>query len=255
VFSTHPDNDTRLKEVVAAARRTPGAGQPRPDSRDAYLQRIAGLPLGPSREQGVVKGSRFYHGTLGMTVAFPTGWSVANQPTKVVASTPQKDAFLQLTAVPPPPGVEPRELLARSLPGVPLSGGEPLRVNGLPGYTAIAREVSLPWGNRGPARAAVVYYNGLAYVFTGASRLTAAFAANDALFMSSIKTFRRLRDDEWTLAEPRRIKLIRATPATRIATLAASSPIERYPAERLRLLNDLYPDREPVPGRWLKIVE
>jgi predicted Zn-dependent protease len=255
VFSTHPDNDTRLKEVVAAARRTPGAGQPRPDSRDAYLQRIAGLPLGPSREQGVVKGSRFYHGTLGMTVAFPTGWSVANQPTKVVASTPQKDAFLQLTAVPPPPGVEPRELLARSLPGVPLSGGEPLRVNGLPGYTAIARDVSLPWGNRGPARAAVVYYNGLAYVFTGASRLTAAFAANDALFMSSIKTFRRLRDDEWTLAEPRRIKLIRATPATRIATLAASSPIERYPAERLRLLNDLYPDREPVPGRWLKIVE
>ena len=42
---------------------------------------------------------------------------------------------------------------------------------------------------------------------------------------------------------------------TRIATLAASSPIEKYPAERLRLLNDLYPDREPTPGQWLKIVE
>src|SRR5690606_23278866 len=109
-------------------------------------------PLGPSREQGVVKGSRFYHGTLGMTVAFPTGWIVDNQPTKVVASNPQKDAVLQLTAVPPPPGTKPQELLARSFGGTPLSGGEPLTVNGLAGYTAVARDIGLPWGNRGPAR-------------------------------------------------------------------------------------------------------
>jgi predicted Zn-dependent protease len=43
--------------------------------------------------------------------------------------------------------------------------------------------------------------------------------------------------------------------AMRIATLAARSPIEKYPAERLRLLNDLYPDKEPTPGQWLKVVE
>jgi predicted Zn-dependent protease len=255
VFSTHPDNDTRLKEVVASARKTPGAGEQRPDGRDAYLQRITGLPLGPSREQGVVKGSRFYHGTLGMTVAFPTGWVVQNQPTKVVASTPQKDVFLQLTAVPPPPGVRPNELLARGMPGVPLKSGEPITVNGLQGYTAVASSVGLPWGNQGPARAAVVFFNGLAYVFTGASRLNGAFAANDALFLSSIKTFRRLRDDEFPLTEPNRIKVIRATASTRIAALAAASPIEKYPVERLRLLNDLYPDREPAPGQWLKVVD
>jgi predicted Zn-dependent protease len=255
VFSSHPDNDTRLKEVVAAAGKTPGAGDQRPDGRDAYLQRIAGLPLGPSREQGVVKGSRFYHGTLGMTVAFPTGWIVDNQPTKVVASTPQQDAVLQLTAIPPPPGAKPQELLARSFGGTPLSGGESLTVNGLQGYTAVARDIGLPWGNRGPARGAVIYYNGLAYMFTGASRLTGAFAANDALFLSSIKTFRRLRDNELQLAEPQRIKLVKATASTRIAALAAASPIEKYPAERLRLLNDLYPDKEPRPGSWLKVVE
>jgi predicted Zn-dependent protease len=32
-------------------------------------------------------------------------------------------------------------------------------------------------------------------------------------------------------------------------------PIEKYPAERLRLLNDLYPDKEPVAGQWLKTVQ
>ena len=254
VFSTHPDNDTRLREVVTAA-RTAGGGEARPDGRDAYLQRIVDLPLGPSREQGVVRGSRFYHGTLGVTVAFPSGWTVQNQPTKVVATNPQKDAFLQVSAVPPAPGVQPRELLAKTLPQVPLSGGEPLEVNGLQGYTAIGRDVGLPWGNRGPVRSAVVYYNGLAYVFAGGTRLNAAFAGTDPLFISSIKTFRRLRDNELRIAEPNRIRLVKVATGTTIATLAAASPIEKYPAERLRLLNDLYPNKEPTVGQWLKVVE
>ena len=254
VFSTHPDSDTRLREVVMSANKA-GGGEARPEGGEAYLQRITGLPLGPSREQGVVRGSRFYHGTLGMTVAFPTGWAVQNQPTKVVASSPQKDAFLRLNAVPPPPGVQPREMLARTLSGVSTSGGESLEVNGLQGYTAIARDVALPWSNRGPARAAVVYYNGLAYVFIGATRLNAAFSGSDPLFMSSIKTFRRLRDNELQLSEPNRIRLVKVNTGTQIAALAARSPIEKYPAERLRLLNDLYPDKEPTPGQWLKIVE
>jgi predicted Zn-dependent protease len=255
VFSTHPDSDTRLREVVVSASKAAPATTPLPPGRDAYLKRIDGLPLGPSREQGVVRGSRFYHGTLGMTVAFPSGWAVQNQPTKVIAMSPQKDAYMQVSAAPPPPNVQPRELLARGLPGITLSDGEELSVNGLKGYTAVARDMTLPWGNRGPARTAVVYYNGLAYVFTGATRLNAGFTGTDPLFLSSIKTFRRMRDNEFRLAEPNRIRLRKADGATRIATLAASSPIEKYPAERLRLLNDLYPDKEPVAGQWLKVVE
>jgi predicted Zn-dependent protease len=255
VFSTHPDNDTRLKEVVATADKAGGSGEPRPDGHDAYLRRVDGLPLGPSREQGVVRGSRFYHGTLGITIAFPSGWTVQNLPSKVVASSPQKDTFLQLTAAPPPPGVQPRELLARSLAGVTLSEGQALQVNGLEGYTAIGRDVNLPWGNRGPVRSAAVYFNGLAYLFNGGTRLTAAFSAGDPLLLSSIKTFRRLRDNELRLAEPSRIRLLKAGPGTRIETLARSSPIEKYPVERLRLLNDLYPDKEPAAGQWIKVVE
>jgi predicted Zn-dependent protease len=254
LFSTHPDNDTRLREVVASA-GTAGAGAKLPDGRDAYLKRIDGLPLGASREQGVVRGSRFYHGTLGITLAFPSGWVVQNLPTKVVGHTPQKDAVLQVSAAAPPQGVQPRELLAKTLAGVPLAAAEPIEVNGLRGYTAVARDVALPWGNRGPARYAVVYYNGLAYLFMGATRLNAAMDATDPLFLSSIKTFRRLRENEFKFAEPNRIRLVRAGPGTRIETLAARSPIEKYPVERLRLLNDLYPDREPAPGTWLKVVQ
>jgi len=254
VFSTHPDNDQRLREVVSAAGKA-GGGEGRPDGAEAYLRRIEGLPLGPSREQGVVRGSRFYHGTLGVTTAFPSGWAVQNLPKKVVATSPSRDAVLQLSALPPPPGVAPRDLLSRSLAGVPLSNVEPLQVNGLDGYTAIAREVALPWGNRGPARYAVVYYNGLAYVFMGATRLASALPSSDPVFLSSIKTFRRLKDNEFELAEPDRIALIKAGPQTRIEALAAGQTAGKYTVERLRLLNDLYPDREPQAGQWLKVVD
>jgi predicted Zn-dependent protease len=44
-------------------------------------------------------------------------------------------------------------------------------------------------------------------------------------------------------------------PGTRIEQLAKGSPIVQYPVERLRLLNDLYPDKEPTPGEVVKVVD
>jgi predicted Zn-dependent protease len=49
--------------------------------------------------------------------------------------------------------------------------------------------------------------------------------------------------------------VIQAGPDTRIDQLAQKSPNTKYPAAELRLLNDLYPDKEPTPGQKLKVVE
>jgi predicted Zn-dependent protease len=255
VFATHPDNDTRLKEVVKAAHKVePDGATPRPDGRDVYLDHVKGMAFGSSAAQGMVRGSRFYHADMGFTLAFPSAWRIDNTPSKVAAFPAQKDQFLELYAMPVPPNVEPREFLTKNLSGTTLSSAGTLQANGLNGYTAIAREVPLPWGNRGPARFAVVYLNNMAYVFRGATRQASAFAAADPLFLSSIKTFRRLKDNEFSLAEPTRIELVKATPRTRIEDLAQTSPIRSYPAEQLRLLNDLYPNKEPVAGQTLKVV-
>ena len=254
VFSTHPDNDERLQQVVASASAA-GSGQGRPDGRAVYLQKITGLPVGPSQAQGMVRSSRFYHADLGFTMAFPAGWKVDNQPSKVIGAPPGQDTYLQLSAMAVPQGTSPRDFLARNLGNVSVSKAEPLKVNGLDGYTAVANSVPLPWGNRGPTRFAVIYYNNLAYVFVGASKLGTLFPANDPLFMSSISTFRRLRHNEFELGEPDRIRVILVPEGTRMADLARRSPIKRYPIERLRLINDLYPDKEPVAGQQLKIVD
>jgi predicted Zn-dependent protease len=253
VFATHPDNDTRLREVVQSAQKF-STGQPGDDLALPYLRNIEGLAIGSSRAQGVVRGTRFYHANFGFTVAFPTGWSVQNQADRLTALSPQKDSMIQLTTEAPPPNTGPRELLARLLAGAGSGQGEELEINGLRAYSAVVRSAKTPFG-QGPVRYVVIFYNNLAYVFAGASKASTAVPTADPVIVSSIKTFRRLRANEFALAEPYKIKLVQASTNARIADLAKGSPLEKYPVESLRLYNDLYPDKEPQPGQTVKIVQ
>ena len=253
VFASHPDNDTRLHEVVKEAHKI-NVTEQRPDNRDVYLSHVDGLAVGSSRAQGVVRGSRFYHGDLGITMAFPSGWVVDNQPSKVIAYTQAKDSMIDVSAQPPPQNVAPKEFLGKLLQGTPTTSAQPLDVNGLPGYVATVRSIGLPWGNQGPAMVAVVYFNNLAYVFKGAPRQAAGLSSFEPVFLSSVKTFRRLKDNEFQQADPDHVKVIVAGQGTTIEQLAKGSPIKKYATERLRLLNDLYPDKEPTAGQKIKIV-
>ena len=255
VFATHPDNDSRLTEVVKAADKLQGKDETRDPAHDQYLKTIEGLPVGASRAQGVLKGNRFYHANLGMTIAFPNGWTVENRADRLLAISPGKDSVIQMQTQAPPPNTGPREFMSRLLARASTGQAEPIEVNGLQGYTVVARTAQTDFGIV-PARYVVVYYNNLAYIFAGVSRGASGGApAADPLFMSTIKTFRRMKESEFAQAEPYKIKTIRATETTRIADLAKTSPLKKYAEEQLRLLNDLYPDKEPKAGQLIKIVE
>lgn len=254
VFATHPDNDQRLTEVVKAAEKLKGPTDNLDPGREKYLKHIEGMPMGPSRSQGVLKGNRFYHADLGLTLAFPSGWTVENQADRVVALSPQKDSVLQMQTQAPPPNTGPREFLSRLLARASASQSEAIEVNGLQGYTAVVRAANTPFGLM-PARYVVLYHNNLAYVFAGTTKGSTGTPKADPLFMSAVKTFRRLKQNEFALAEPYKIKTIRATETTRIADLAKTSPLPEYPEQQLRLLNDLYPNKEPQPGQLIKIVQ
>ncbi len=81
-------------------------------------------------------------------------------------------------------------------------------------------------------------------------RGTAAAARDDAAFI------RRL--DGMAFGERqsgRRIRVVQVRPGERIADLARVSNLERHAEAQLRLLNGLYPDGEPRPGQWIKIVQ
>jgi predicted Zn-dependent protease len=79
--------------------------------------------------------------------------------------------------------------------------------------------------------------------------------SGDLLFLSTARTFRRMRANEFQLAEPYRLHIVRAVEGDTIEELAKNSAIKKYPVQQLRLFNDLYPKGEPAPGTWIKVVE
>ena len=254
VFASHPDNDTRLQEAVAsAAGRTKAAGGT--NNREGYLQAIDGLPVGSSARQGMVRENRFYHSDMHFTLAFPRGWQVVNQPDKILAIAPKKEHFLEIrTQAPPADLTDPRDFAMRGLANKRLSRAESLDINGLKAWTAIVRGDPSPYGQATSVRYVIVYYGNLMWVFKGASRSGTEAPAGDPFFLSTANTFRRMRSEEFRLAEPDRLRVVRASDGTTMEALAKESPIKKYPLQQLRLFNDLYPDGEPKPGDLIKTV-
>lgn len=255
VFSTHPDNDRRLREAVVAAEKVEGRAATRHDNAEAFLQRIDGLAFGSSRRQGMVRDNRFYHADFQFTMAFPQGWQVQNDPNRLLAVSPDRHHIMQLTAQAPPAGLtNPRDFTLRALGDRRLDRSENLTINGLDAFTTIVRGDTSPFGNTSNVRYVVIHYNNLMWILKGASRAGTPAPEGDVLFTSTARTFRQLRSDEFRLAEPNRLRIVRAQPGTTMQDLATRSPLTRYAVEQHRLFNGLYPSGEPEPGALVKVV-
>ncbi len=255
VFSSHPAADTRLQEAVAAAGKVQASATGDILNRDGYLDAVNGLPVGSSRRQGMLRENRFYHADMQFTVAFPRGWEIHNSPTQLLAIAPNREHIMELrTQAPPPDLTDPRDFAMRGLGNRRLDHSRAYEINGLKAWTAVVRNDPSPYGQSTSVRYVIVYYGNLMWVFKAASRSNTTVPAGDALFLSTANTFRRLRGDEFRLAEPHRLAVIRATEGMTIDQLASTAKIEKYPAQELRLFNDLYPKGEPAPGDRVKTV-
>jgi predicted Zn-dependent protease len=247
LFATHPDNDTRLQQVIAEAARL-RTGAPRAAAREEFLRRIDRMTYGDSPEQGVVRDNRFYHAELGLAMRFPAGWRVQNRPRNVQASSPGGEALIDLRSAGPAKG-SPAEVLARSV-RLPFDATiAPTTIGGLP---AAVTQTSL--GGR-PTRIACVFLDRNAYLIGAQARTAAAYARHRAAIEESFASFRRLAPEERRLAQPLRLRVITATPGLTFAELARRSPLGRFAEGELRVLNGMYPAGEPVAGEPIKIVE
>jgi predicted Zn-dependent protease len=256
VFASHPANDTRLQQAIATAGSNDATKTGSTDNRLGYLQAINGLPVGSSRRQGMVRDNRFYHADMQFTMAFPRDWQVVNDPAHLLAIAPNNDHIMELrTQAPPADLTDPRDFAMRGLANRRLDRPQSLEINGLKAWTAIVRSDPSPYGRATNVRYIIIYYNSLMWVFKGASRAGTAAPAGDPFFLSTAQTFRRLRGNEFALAEPYRLRVLRAAEDTTIETLAAKSSLQKYPVQQLRLINDLYPDGEPKPGDFIKTVQ
>ncbi|MGQ0383415.1 MAG: M48 family metalloprotease [Gammaproteobacteria bacterium] len=255
VFASHPAADTRLQEAVASAGKIETTTTGDVLNKEGYLDMINGLPVGSSRRQGMLRENRFYHADLQFTLAFPRGWQVHNSAEQLLAIAPNREHFIELrTQAPPSDLTDPRDFAMRGLGNRRLEQPRSLEINGLKAWTAIVRNDPSPYGQSTSVRYVIIYYGNLMWVFKAASRSNTPLPAGDSLFLSTASTFRRLRADEFRLAEPHRLVVLRASEGTTIDKLAETAAIEKYPAQELRLFNDLYPKGEPEPGQPVKTV-
>jgi predicted Zn-dependent protease len=257
VFSSHPTPDSRAIQAAKGAANI--ADQPAGgwvENREAYLRRIDGISYGTSRAQGIVRDNRFYHADMGITLAFPRGWTIENERDRLLAYTPSKDSIMQITVEGKPPNQAPREFLLQKLRGNSIAQGAAFNANGNEGYSVVTRSGSPVDGGAGPVRWSVVYHKNSAYVFAGASRAsTGGVPEADGLITSVAETLRALKPSEFPLAEPYRLKMVQATDKTKLDDFAKDVPEDKYRRETLELMNGLYPNKPLKAGQLFKTVE
>jgi len=247
LFSTHPKNDTRLQGVIKAAEKFRDTTKPIPDD-GRFLRLTDGMAYGDSEAHGIVKGNRFYHKGLNLFAEFPEGWRVQNTPTILGAVSPQGDQIvtMQMDSLVPP--VDAQSYLSSKFQNF----HDARRVNtgedtGLSGLATISNEQ----GQQSNVRVGMITRGNQAFVLTAQG---SSFVP-DQSFYSVAQSIRRLKPEERKLATGGKIKLIKARRGDTVRSLAQRSNLTEYAESQIRLINNLYPDGEPVAGQMIKIIE
>ncbi|HEY3488318.1 MAG TPA: M48 family metalloprotease [Gammaproteobacteria bacterium] len=253
VFASHPRNDQRLQEVVNSVENRPAATTGRDSGNERYLQKLDGLIFGQNPDQGLIRNKQFLHPVLGIVFNLPEGWRTQNLSDRFMLQSPDKKALLQLTVADLHKHETPRDYLHRVLKEPETEQEEGLQVNGLRAHSLV--RLIRTEGGKAKARYTVIFHGEKAYMIVGGVESQADFESHDGIFLSTVKSFHRMNEQERKLAKPYRLKLYRSKPGDTYAKLAQKIPLPDYREEQLRLLNGDYPDKPLTAGRLIKLVE
>ena len=262
LFASHPDNDTRLSEVIAEAARAAAtastAGRDvtavsRDGNRDAFLAHLDGAVFADNLAQGVVRNNTFRHAELGLVMQFAPEWRVQNRPDRLRATAPGGEAVIDILLETPAKGATPQDTLRRK---VTLDGeADTAPVNGHPAAIANVRGANVRAGVVFASSAASSGAAVKAFVLVAQAKTSEQLARNNAVINTTFKSMRAFADADRAAAEPLRMRIISATAATRYADLAKHSPLGRTAEAQLRLMNAQFPAGEPLAGQKLKVIE
>lgn len=245
LFDTHPDNDTRLQQVVGPAHALQNGQQE--VNQKVFLEHLEGLPIGDSADQGIRKGQRFFHAGLDFTVAIPQGWEVLNRPDALIIHSADKQAFIALTMTGYDERLTPEEMLRKEVGDQRLAMQDSFKQTGFAGVTAV-----IP--GQPARRVALIVKKKEAFMFVAAVKGRGSLESEDDQFMAVIHSFRPLTKEELRLAQPAMIHVVQVKPGQSLESLAQTADLPGDKVARIRLLNGLYPSGEAKPGSMLKLV-
>jgi predicted Zn-dependent protease len=247
LFASHPDNDTRLKEVLSQA--TIYQQHNGEDKRQAYLDSINGMTFGDSEQQGIRSENNFYHLPMQFAVTFPVNWQIKNNPDSVQAISPRGEAYIEMTATDLNRRLSPKDFIKQRLKITKLKSGRSLSANGLSGYSGIIEQQ----GKTG--RISVIFLKQQVFIFFATTKDVNTFAKYDIHFLSTAKGFHALRQDEVKLAKAKRIDVVKVGRKDSYPKWAKHSRISNSPLQQLQLLNADYPNGQLKPGQLAKRVK
>ena len=252
-LSTHPDHDTRYKEVIKEAEKL-ARDQGELIRTGEFLQKLNGLTYGASKQIGVVRKNTFYHPKLGIKFTFPRDWRFEVGPRGAQVVSRVNDASFTISTVSLGRGATLAQVATDHL-GMKIREGRDITIAGMPAYLGIADRADSVYGPR-PVRFALIADNRrhLVYVLRGAGKHDLRNIADDGHYIAGIFSFDRMSRRDFQVAKKLKVQVVRAEDDTTMEQLADESPITNYALDRLRVMNGLYPDGQPEPGQLIKII-
>lgn len=249
IFSSHPRNDSRLRNAVSRAGKV-DPSIARDNGAAVYRQKTEGMVWGDNFVEKESRPTRYSNMNLRIRFDFPDDWThdQDNQARSVTGKPESEEASLTMAVNARTPQ-DPEEYLYNFLDVPQLSDGKTIEPARLKGYTGV-----LPGKDGKPdSRIAVIFYKLNAYIFTGEVSEQSKFKEYDKTFLEAINTFRTITSRELAGQTPEKIHYVKATSATTFDALAESLKLNDREKEDLRLINGYYPVGEPKPGEWIKI--
>jgi predicted Zn-dependent protease len=252
-LQTHPQPEDRVQRVQSAVREAEAGATRFSTDREGYLKRLDGLVYGDDPKNGVVRGSRFQHATLRLSVDFPAGWDIANRQSQVVAKEPGGAAFVIVQPVPRPVGRTIEDVALRSMEGAgfrSLSGAQ-RTINALDAYVG-RYEGTIKDMGRVTIRAAHIEYDRAVYLVAGVAT-EQAFDRVDPAIETSVTSFRPLTRAEAESVRPNRIDFYTAGRGDTWQAIAERHGGLVKPST-LAIMNGHPVDDQPRAGERVKIV-
>jgi predicted Zn-dependent protease len=175
-------------------------------------------------------------------------------PDRLLSASTSGTGVIQLMTQPADTRITPKEYLEQRLGLQSITNGQALTVNGLPAYTGTA-VVNTDVGRR-LARISVIYLYNSAFILMGRTQDPNGLSRYDNFFLETTRSFRPLNNDERAIAgKNNRIRVFRADESTSFDGLAASTSVDKFPEDQLRLINGMYPDGEIQNGELAKTIQ
>ncbi len=248
LFSTHPRNDKRLREVVSKSGSFPKATDAE-QNITPFRMATEGMVWGKNFEKNVLPENVYQNKKRAFQVYFPKEWNFSEQAQLIQAENKLKNARIDITIM--TRSVAAPEKFIKNRLNIPLIKKSEafiqLRLKGHTGF--VPGENGLP-----DQRLAVIYYGRQAYVFRGKIDSGADEKQANSDFLRIIKSFRPISKRSLKERKPKTIHYVKATENTRFSRLARHLKLGKYGEDELRIINGYYPAGEPKPGEWIKLI-